>query len=395
MPLLAPRMLLHREPGPPPHNFRHHFEAPAALRVAAWSRCASPGRGGVRALVVRDVLRRLTGRVLAQTYATRLQQACLPFQFGLSTRAGTEALARVLKVATEPDPRATVLSVDAAAAYDHVSRGAMLEALHARPELQPLLPYARQFYATPSSHAWVDASGTSQTVSQGEGGEQGDSLMPGLYLLAAHAALQEVQAGLRDGEAVFAFLDDVYVVVLPDRVTELYAALEVALWGHAHVRLNRAKTRIWNAAGEEPANIGDLQPVGGDLVWVGDWALPRDQQGLKVLGTPLGSEVFVRNQLALKRGAHDRWLHAIPAVEDVQAAWLLLRYCVAPRADYLLRISSPAATADHAAENDAALAACITGLLGHAEHKQSIQVPFHVHFCGSHKGCIDSSPKAD
>ena len=82
---------------------------------------------------------------------------------------------------------------------------------------------------------------------------------------------------------VFAFLDDVYVVALPDRVKELYAAVEVALWRHAHVQLHRAKTRIWNAAGEEPANIGDLRPVGGDPVWVGDWALPRDQQGLKVL----------------------------------------------------------------------------------------------------------------
>ena len=145
--------------------------------------------------------------------------------------------------------------------------------------------------------------------------------MPGLYSLAAHSALQEVQAGLRDGEAVFAFLDDVYVVALPDRVRELYAAVEVALWRHAHVQLNRAKTRIWNAAGEEPANIGDLRPVGGDP----DWALPRDQQGLKVLGTPLGSEAFVRNPLVLKREAHDRLLHAIPAVEDLQAAWLLLR----------------------------------------------------------------------
>ena len=116
--------------------------------------------------------------------------------------------------------------------------------------------------------------------------------MPGLCSLGARAALQEVQAGLRDGEAVFVFLNGVYVVALPDRVRELHPAVEVALWRHAHVQLNRAKTRIWNAAGEEPANIGDLRPVGGDPVWVGDWALPRDQQSLKVLGTPLGSEAL-------------------------------------------------------------------------------------------------------
>ena len=130
----------------------------------------------------------------------------------------------VLKVATKIDPRATILSVDAAGAYDHVSRGAMLEALHARPELQPLLPSARQFYATPSSCTWVDASGTSHTVTQGEGGEQGDPLMPGLYSLVAHPALHAVHAGLRDGEAVFAFLGDVYIVASPERVRELYAA---------------------------------------------------------------------------------------------------------------------------------------------------------------------------
>ena len=179
----------------PPHNFWHRFEAPvgerqqappgrpmkhlrillddeedgrllhvvaehvaqadvpplafAALRVGCMVALRKSG-GGVQALVVGDVLGRLTGRLLAQAYATQLQQACLPFQFGLSTRAGTEALARVLTVATELDPRATVLSVDAAGAYDHVSRGAMLEALHARPELQPLLPYAGSFMPHPA-----------------------------------------------------------------------------------------------------------------------------------------------------------------------------------------------------------------------------------------------------
>ena len=97
----------------------------------------------MRAFVVGDVLERPTGRVLAQTCATQLEQACRPYQFVSSTRTGTEALARALEVATEPDPRAAVLSVDVAGAYDQVSLGAMLRALHARPELQPFLPYAR------------------------------------------------------------------------------------------------------------------------------------------------------------------------------------------------------------------------------------------------------------
>ena len=122
-------------------------------------RSVTKPNGRVRALcalVVGDVLRRLVGRVLAQHFAPHLQQACMPHQFGLSTRAGTEAVCRLLRAATEACPRATVLSVDAVGAFDHVSRAAMLGALHARPQLQPLLPFARQFYAAPSAYTWYD-----------------------------------------------------------------------------------------------------------------------------------------------------------------------------------------------------------------------------------------------
>ena len=73
-----------------------------------------------------------------------------PYQFGLSTRAGTEGLYKLLHTATELDPRATVLSIDAVGAYDHVSRQAMLEGLRSRPALVPLLPFARQFYGSAS-----------------------------------------------------------------------------------------------------------------------------------------------------------------------------------------------------------------------------------------------------
>ena len=64
----------------------------------------------------------------------------MPYQFGLSTRAGTEALYKLLQVATECNPRTTVLSVDAVGAFDHVSRQAMLDGLRSRPQLAPLLP---------------------------------------------------------------------------------------------------------------------------------------------------------------------------------------------------------------------------------------------------------------
>ena len=76
-----------------------------------------------------------------------------------------------------------------------------------------------------------------------------------------------------------------------------------------------------------------------------------------VLGTPLGTDEYVRGVLATKRTEHDRLLTRIPEVPDLQAAWLLLHYCAAPRANYLLRNVPPALTAHFAADCDAAILA--------------------------------------
>ena len=114
--------------------------------------------------------------------------------------------------------------------------------------------------------------------------------MPAFYALAQHAALTDLQSQLLDGEAIFAFLDDVYVVSAPERVRTIYDALAAALWHSARIRLHEGKTRIWNSAGEEPSNIADLSgDDGAEPVWVGDWSLPPECHGITVLGSPSGT----------------------------------------------------------------------------------------------------------
>ena len=48
-------------------------------------------------------------------------------------------------------------------------------------------------------------------IPQGEGGEQGDPLMPMLFSLGMHPAVVAAQERLRPAERIFAFLDDVCV----------------------------------------------------------------------------------------------------------------------------------------------------------------------------------------
>ena len=60
------------------------------------------------------------------TVCLRVEAECAPFQYALSTRAGTDCVGHMLRAATDLDPNATILSVDGIGAYDHVSRAAML-----------------------------------------------------------------------------------------------------------------------------------------------------------------------------------------------------------------------------------------------------------------------------
>ena len=181
--------------------------------------------GRVRGIVVGDVLRRLVSRCLAQKYAQPIHTACQPHQFALATRSGTEAVVHALTAVTEANPTHTILSVDGVGAYDNISRNSMLQGLRDVPEANRCLPFVKMFYGAPSQYIWHSATGEAHIISQAEGGEQGDPLMPALFSLGQRAALRTMQQHLLPNESLLAFLDDVYVVVPPNRVRPVYDTL--------------------------------------------------------------------------------------------------------------------------------------------------------------------------
>ena len=235
----------------------------------------------------------------------------------------------------------------------------MLRGLHATAGANACLPFVRMFYTDASHYVWHDGNGQPHTVTQAEGGEQGDPLMPALFSLGQHQALQAAHEQLQAGETLYAFLDDIYVTVSPERVRPVYDLLSEQLFNHTGIRLNTGKTRVWNGAGQLPPNLTSL----GSDVWVGNPALPPTEQGLTVLGAPIGHTDFIQTQLQQASQAHTGFLQDIPALDDLQASWLLLLFCASPRCNYLLRMLPPLDTTQYAQDHDTAVAHCFTTLL--------------------------------
>ena len=246
--------------------------------------------GGVRGIVVGEVFRRLVARTMAQQLSSAVEEATAPFQYALSTRAGCECIAHAVQAMTDVDGRATILSIDGIGAFDLVSRGAMLEGLRTMEGGGDALPFVMQFYGSPSTYLWEDEEGVNHEIPQGEGGEQGDPLMPALFALGLHQALLAVQANLLPSERLLAFLDDIYVVCSPERVSDVHASLQHELWRHSRIEVHQGKTQLWNRGGVMPSGCEAMTITAraqdeNAIVWRWDHELPPVQQGVKLLGT--------------------------------------------------------------------------------------------------------------
>ncbi|OLP73920.1 hypothetical protein AK812_SmicGene46689 [Symbiodinium microadriaticum] len=90
--------------------------------------------------------------------------------------------------------------------------------------------------------------------------------------------------------------------------------------------VTRGKNRIWNAAGEAPANMSDIGHA-----WQKRGAhLDRRLDSPPPSPTPLGTDEHVASSQAGKKKTQQRLPTLIPDVPDLQGSWLLLHSCATP-----------------------------------------------------------------
>jgi hypothetical protein len=253
-----------------------------------------------------------------------------------------------------------------------VSRQAMLEGLRSVPRARNCLPFVRMFYGEPSEYVWYDDGGTPHIITQAEGGEQGDPLMPALFAMGQHPALMATRANLGPNEHLLAFLDDIYVICEPDRAAPIFEDLSNNLLLHCGISVHQGKTKIWNRGGVTPYGLEYLG-TREDPAWRGDHALPAEMQGMTVLGVPVGSPEFIQEQLRIVQQKHTDLLDKIVQMDDLQSAWLLLSMCANARCNYYLRSLMPSEVEAFARHHDEAIATAFWQLMDNPAATQQQQ----------------------
>ena len=196
----------------------------------------------MRGLNAGDPFRRLVARTLAQQFASEFRQATAPYNFGMASHSGIESVIHYLRAITDTDPNACITKIDGVGAFDHILRAKMVAKLASLPTAHRLLPFVMASYGERSCYVWNDANGTAHDVFQGEGGEQGDALMPALFCLGLHEALERSQRQFLPGEKLLAYLNDIYIVTQPSRARQVYDIVTNEVRLHTGVEPNRGKT---------------------------------------------------------------------------------------------------------------------------------------------------------
>ena len=267
----------------------------------------------------------------------------------------------MVQMLTDMNPRQTVVSVDGIGAFDLVSSEERHVAVgqHARwCASSPIRPTVL-FHTFTSTHVWEVEMGDPQMIPQGEGGEQGDPLMPLLFSLDQHSVLDAVISRLQEGESVCSHFQIIYLHVLcdPGRVAKANSILEEELWRHARIQIHQGKTKRLGRPRSRRTHDGPQRNR------VERRVIPTTKQSFEDWDA-LSDTLISSRILSKSSDRHDVLLRRIAMVEDLQSAWLLLIHCAVARANFFLRSVNLGQFSTFISHHDDQIWACLCTLLG-------------------------------
>ena len=130
---------------------------------------------------------------------------------------------------------------------------------------------------------------------------------------------------------------------------------------HAGIRTQLGKLKMWSKT-RGPCPEGFKNIAGPDVflnmekAWVGN--APPHERGLKILGTPIGHDDFIKAFCEKRIIEERKFLGEVCLLSDVQCAWILLLFCGAPRANHVLRVAPPSLSKAYALNHNNAIWEC-------------------------------------
>ena len=312
---------------------------------------------GVRPIAIGEMFYRLAAVLAVRRVTAAAATLLAPHQYGIGVPGGGERILHSMQhTLTDKQARLAAAKIDISNAFNCCDRARLLDRLYHTPELSAIYRIADFAYSTPSTLLLERGNGDS--IQSTNGVRQGDPLSTLLFCLYMKDVYSSVAADA--SVSIYAFVDDLHVLGKPTEVIKALAALETALPA-VSLTCNTAKSHFaYFHTQTAPLTKSVLDTLAAHSVTVHD-------DCMEVVGAVVGrDEQAIRDGLAKMRDqtGNDAFFRRLLLDEmPVQSAMLLLRQCMVPKLNYLLRCSPPSCISDICSEFDSQVLAAATDKL--------------------------------
>ena len=334
--------------------------------------------GGIRPICVGEILRRFASRLLLKKFRDQIchvlgaSQACM-------SKGGIEQTIFHAQEFLHRYPEGILVSLDLANAFNEVSRSSIRQALCK--DFQNLVPFYDAFY---SQDVRLYVNKFTDSIVCGEGVCQGDAWGPAFFCLAIAPVLSATT--LAHPDCLLRFYADDGTLLFRDSSTT-HATLTFLADEFLSLGLN---VRMEKCVAYSPSSslTSVMFPTGLELHAVdpnNQLQLAPGHTGVKLLGSFIGSEEFIRSQLLSLANHFSTSLGRLHILkDDPQLVLLLLRYSLNTRLSHLFRTNSRNLTNLMATKVDHDVNELMSSLFGfpaHGDESDVLAWPTHFRIC--------------
>ena len=205
-----------------------------------------------RPLLMMSFLRRLALKSVMAAKKESVAKCAGPFQYGVGRPDGANTMIKTIQYLAEADNSRVLVALDLKAAFQNVSRRAMLRSI-AQTDADLAAVFSRWYTGTTEHRMHYESAYTKITANSGV--DQGCPLSACGFSAVVDPTLHSIMTELCNlydpGAQLFAYLDDWYLWIKPQCLLQTIAVITAATRS-VSLALQTTKTQIWKGSCQDP-----------------------------------------------------------------------------------------------------------------------------------------------